>query len=378
MIPSPRPQRALFETLFLSLICFHSIGLSAELSAGPPRSLTVSADIANVNTLKQNWTDAEGSWFYSVPQGSRLIPYDRFLNLEQVDSQAKFRDMEHMRTLRTGEAQDQQPASGSARRSGSRKRGPWSLGFYQSPELTPEQAAAEAPYGHGDLFMQGYYDVGDKMVVANEVAMLIGDAVTGGGLKICKAGKVLKWGVYGVRALQVAGSSYQAYNNFSNGNYAAGGLNVLQAIVGIIGFRGPCFAAGTPLLTPTGEKRIEDFQPGDWILSAPENDPAAPVEAKYVEEVFESRAVLWNLHVGGQVIQTTAAHPFWVKGKGWARARELKPGDLLRGHDGRWTPVEELFDTGEEVPVYNLQIAAERKGKEKGKEKVSGPFNLDN
>jgi len=99
MIPSPRPQRGLFETLFLSLICFHSIGLSAQVSAATPRNLTVSADIASVNTLKQNWTDAEGSWFYNVPQGSRLIPYDWFLNLEQVDSQAKFRDAEHMRAL---------------------------------------------------------------------------------------------------------------------------------------------------------------------------------------------------------------------------------------------------------------------------------------
>ncbi|HEV3079065.1 MAG TPA: polymorphic toxin-type HINT domain-containing protein, partial [Gemmataceae bacterium] len=259
------------------------------------------------------------------------------------------------KTLRTGEAQDS--AAGVWKREKDWLKETGSLGFYQAPELTPEQAAAEAPYGHGDLFMQGYYDVGDKMVVANEVAMLIGDAVTGGGLKICKAGKVLKWGVYGVRALQVAGSSYQAYNNFSNGNYVAGGLNVLQAILGVIGFRGSCFAAGTPLLTPTGEKSVEEFRPGDWILSAPEDDPTAPLEAKQVEEVFESQAVLWNLHVGGQVIQTTAEHPFWVKGKGWACARELKPGNLLRSHDGRWVAVEEIFDTGVEQPVYNLRIA---------------------
>jgi hypothetical protein len=143
----------------------------------------------------------------------------------------------------------------------------------------------------------------------------------------------------------------------SNGNYAAGGLNVLQAILGVIGFRGSCFAAGTPLLTPTGEKSVEEFRPGDWILSAPENDPKVPLEAKQVEEVFESRAVLLNLHVGGQVIQTTAEHPFWVQGKGWTSTKDLKPGDLLRSHDGKWMPVEEVFDTGVEAPVYNLRIA---------------------
>ena len=99
MTPRPRPLPGLCETLFLAVICVHALGPSAKVSAAPPRNLMVSVDISSVNTLKQNWTDAEGSWFYSVPQGSRLIPYDWFLNLEQVDSQAKFRDAEHMRAL---------------------------------------------------------------------------------------------------------------------------------------------------------------------------------------------------------------------------------------------------------------------------------------
>jgi hypothetical protein len=132
---------------------------------------------------------------------------------------------------------------------------------------------------------------------------------------------------------------------------AAGALGRLGALT-----RG-CFAAGTPLLTPTGDKLIEQFRPGDWILTAPEDDPAAAVEAKQVEEVFTNHARLLHLHVAGHVIRTTAAHPFWVQGKGWTAAKHLRPGELLRSHDGRWMSVEDLYDSGEDAPVYNLRIA---------------------
>jgi hypothetical protein len=118
-----------------------------------------------------------------------------------------------------------------------------------------------------------------------------------------------------------------------------------------------CFAAGTPLLTPTGDKPIEQFKPGDWILTAPEEDPTAPTEAKQVEEVFRNEAVLWQLCAGGKFILTTAEHPFWVVGRGWTAARDLMPGDRLRSHDERWVTVEAARNLGEEASVYNLRIA---------------------
>ena len=118
-----------------------------------------------------------------------------------------------------------------------------------------------------------------------------------------------------------------------------------------------CFAQGTPLLTPRGSKPIEKFKPGDWILSAPEDDPEAPPEPKQVEEVFTNHLAVLNLHAGGQIIQTTPGHPFYVKGFGWMAAAALKVGDLLRSHDGRWIPIEDLCASGEEVAVCNLRVA---------------------
>jgi hypothetical protein len=105
-----------------------------------------------------------------------------------------------------------------------------------------------------------------------------------------------------------------------------------------------------------GEKNIEDFKVGDWILSAPENEPDGHVEARRVEELFTSYARLWHLRASGEVIRTTAEHPFYVRGLGWVPARRLAAGDLLRSHDGQWIRVEDIRDSGIDCPVYNLRV----------------------
>jgi hypothetical protein len=113
-----------------------------------------------------------------------------------------------------------------------------------------------------------------------------------------------------------------------------------------------CFAAGTPLYdTYTTAKPIEQFQVGDTILSRDENDPAGLPVLKQVEEVFVGAGRVLHLHVGGQVIRTTAVHPFWVEGKGWTEAERLEPGDRLGSHDGQSVVVREVYDTGETETV---------------------------
>jgi hypothetical protein len=46
--------------------------------------------------LEQNWTEQDRQYFYFSDQGSRLVPYDYFLNLEQADSMQLFRSDENM------------------------------------------------------------------------------------------------------------------------------------------------------------------------------------------------------------------------------------------------------------------------------------------
>ena len=50
--------------------------------------------------LDQNWTAADSTWFYSITQGSDLLPYDFFLALEQPDSQELFRSDKSMNFYR--------------------------------------------------------------------------------------------------------------------------------------------------------------------------------------------------------------------------------------------------------------------------------------
>ncbi len=51
-----------------------------------------------------------------------------------------------------------------------------------------------------------------------------------------------------------------------------------------------------------------------------ENDPAAPVVARIVEDKFVRTGNVLHLHVQGELIRTTPEHPFYVFRKGWTQA----------------------------------------------------------
>jgi Pretoxin HINT domain/Protein of unknown function (DUF3990) len=118
-----------------------------------------------------------------------------------------------------------------------------------------------------------------------------------------------------------------------------------------------CFVAGTKLWTPGGYRSIETLLPGDLVYSRDEWNPSAAVEAKVVEEVFTRFAGILHVHLGGQVIGTSGEHPFYVEGRGWVPAGELQPGESVLCADGSRVLVEEVYDTGEWQPVYNLRVA---------------------
>jgi hypothetical protein len=120
--------------------------------------------------------------------------------------------------------------------------------------------------------------------------------------------------------------------------------------------RGGCFVGGTPLLTPTGAKAIERFEPGDLVLSRSEHTPEGALEAKVVLDTFVLVAPVLELHVGGRVIRTTAEHAFSVVGRGWLAAGFLQAGDVLCSHDGKLVAVERLVETREVLTVYNLAV----------------------
>ena len=118
-----------------------------------------------------------------------------------------------------------------------------------------------------------------------------------------------------------------------------------------------CFAAGTKLWTPLGYRAIEEIRPGEPIYSRNEFDPSGPIEVKMVEETFTRFAPVLHLHVGGEIIRATGEHPFFAYEKCWTKAALLQIGDRLLTAEGQWVAVEDLLDTGDWEPVYNLRVA---------------------
>ena len=52
-----------------------------------------------ISYLEQNWSNEERNYFYFADQGSRLMPYDYFLNLEQADNTTLLRSDDNMQQL---------------------------------------------------------------------------------------------------------------------------------------------------------------------------------------------------------------------------------------------------------------------------------------
>jgi hypothetical protein len=72
--------------LVLSLLLAIELPVKGEDN---PRHIEPPPGIETVKTLEQNWTDETSNWFYNVPQGSRLVPYVWFLNLEQSGAETQ-------------------------------------------------------------------------------------------------------------------------------------------------------------------------------------------------------------------------------------------------------------------------------------------------
>jgi hypothetical protein len=63
---------------------------------------------------------------------------------------------------------------------------------------------------------------------------------------------------------------------------------------------------------------------------------------------------LVKLGLRAETIQATRGHHFWVSGKGWRMARELRPGDRLHGLNGTVSVTD--VATGDTAAVYNLVV----------------------
>ena len=123
-----------------------------------------------------------------------------------------------------------------------------------------------------------------------------------------------------------------------------------------------CFKAGTLVacLDQAGKetlKPIEEIEVGDKVLAYDEE--TGEQGYKEVVRLFRNETQEWHhVFVNGEEIVCTAEHPFYVDGKGFVPARELKERDNLLLSDGSKVEIESLKTEHVEIPetTYNFEV----------------------
>jgi hypothetical protein len=119
-----------------------------------------------------------------------------------------------------------------------------------------------------------------------------------------------------------------------------------------------CFAAGTVVRTLDGSRPIESLKVGDQVLSQDVTTGALSFQPILVVHHNAPARTLKVTLDREETIVASIYHRFWRAGKGWAQARELKPGDQLRTLGGLSRVVS--VTPGQTEPVFNLDVAGSR------------------
>jgi hypothetical protein len=119
-----------------------------------------------------------------------------------------------------------------------------------------------------------------------------------------------------------------------------------------------CFAAGTAVHAADGVRPIESIRPGDRLLS--QDTDTGSLAYRPVLAVHRTPDVAtMRVKTDDETITTTTYHRFWVAGQGWKMARELEPGDALRGLQGTVAVRSIEPDAGRQT-VYNFDVDGDR------------------
>lgn len=119
-----------------------------------------------------------------------------------------------------------------------------------------------------------------------------------------------------------------------------------------------CFAAGTPVRTLAGPRPIESIRCGDRVLAQDVETGALSFRAVLAVHHNPPDQTLRVALDHGDAVVCSRFHRFWRAGRGWAMARELKSGDVLRTLGGLSRVVK--VEDAPVQPVFNLDVADAR------------------
>ena len=118
-----------------------------------------------------------------------------------------------------------------------------------------------------------------------------------------------------------------------------------------------CFKAGTLVASAAGLVAIDEISVGDLVWSYDYKTDAKELKLVTATSVKTTDEVL-KIKAGGEVIETTPEHPFYVLGQGYTAAALLRAGDRLQRLNGGFVVVEQIQHELLEVPieVYNFTV----------------------
>ena len=123
----------------------------------------------------------------------------------------------------------------------------------------------------------------------------------------------------------------------------------------VIGYdRHSCFGAGTAVRTLAGPRAIESLQVGDQVLT--QDVGTGTLSYRSIFAVHHNPpSPTYRIKLRGEPIVASPFHRFWVAGRGWEMARDLKTGDPIRTLGGV-ARVESVEPDAVQL-VYNLDVA---------------------
>jgi hypothetical protein len=186
--------------------------------------------------------------------------------------------------------------------------------------------------------------------------------VVGGGMLAAATGVIAEStgilivgvGILGLGILIIAGSGGSAGD--SGGGVGAGsGGETGGGETG--GGETGCFTASTLVLLADGEKKpIESVKVGDSVLSCEETTGITrPQRVQRIWTHQVATTVVLQL-TGGETVETTREHRFFVADRGFVGAGRLASGSTLQSYYGRNLRVTALEPLVQTVKVYNLEV----------------------
>lgn len=114
-----------------------------------------------------------------------------------------------------------------------------------------------------------------------------------------------------------------------------------------------CFAKSTPVVTRKGFRAIETVRVGDLVLSRDVRTGELSWKA-VVRTTIRPARPLYELSLDTETLRCTGGHLFWVSGKGWTKASQIKGGDVLHGASQPIAVMKVTPQPDEET--YNLAV----------------------